>query len=97
MNKVKTLSELSHGSLGPIKKDHEGNIYTQEHYASRYWFETKQKAKEFILNLIRSDYAYKMGEIYLESLDPVVIRGEWTVLVNFDLVQTRMNNIEYGR
>lgn len=93
---IRTASELATGSLGPIQKDSFGNIYTQEYYASRYWFETKQEAKEFILNLIKSDYAYKMGEIYLESLDPVQIRGEWTVLVNADCAQMRMNDIAYG-
>jgi hypothetical protein len=93
---IKTPSELATGSLGPIHKDALGNVYTQEFYASRYWFETQKQAKEFILHIIKSDYAYKMGEIYFESLDPVQIRGEWTVLINVDCAQMRMNDIAYG-
>lgn len=93
---IRTVNALAQGSLGQIHKDNNGRLYTREYYASRYWFDSKEEAKRFILDIIKNDYSFKMGEIYLESLDPVCVRGEWTVCLNEDPAQARMNDIEYG-
>jgi hypothetical protein len=93
---IRTVNALAHGSLGEIHKDRHGRLYTREYYASRYWFESRKEAKKFILDIIKTDYMFKMGEIYLESLEPTKVRGEWTVVVNEDPGQMRMNDITYG-
>lgn len=93
---IRTVNALAHGSLGQIHKDRNGRLYTIEYYSSRYWFESESEAKTFILDIIKNDYSFMMGEIYLESLDPKQVRGEWTVVIHEDPGQARMNDIASG-